>query len=151
MIIEGHFTVPAPQEQVWTFLQDLRRVSACVPGAEDVEEIAPDTYRGRLKVQVGAIRANFEGEVAIVQRQAPSRLVAQVKGRDPRLASTVDATFEGILEPVDGQTRLTYKVDLTLRGRIAQFGRAVIQGTARKMTQAFAECLADTLRGENNR
>ncbi len=148
MLIEGQFTVPVPQDKVWDFLQDIRRVSACVPGAEGVEEVGPDTYRGRLRVQVGAIRGTFNGEVTIIEREPPTRLVAKVKGEDPRLASIVDATFEGRLEPDEERTRLIYRVDLRLRGRIAQFGRGVIQLTANRMAEEFARCLERTLRGE---
>lgn len=148
MIIEGEFIVPVPQDKVWDFLQDIRQVSACVPGAEAVEEVGPDTYRGRLRVQVGAIRGTFSGEITIVEQEPPTRLVAKVKGEDPRLASIVDATFEGCLEPNGEHTRLIYRVDLHLRGRIAQFGRGVIQLTANRMAEEFAHCLERTLQGE---
>lgn len=148
MIVEDNFTVPVPVEKVWAFLQDIPQMSTCVPGVEEVTEVAPDTYRGRVSVQVGPLKASFGGEARIVQREPMSRMVAEVKGEDPRLASIVEGQFEGLLEPTEGGTTLTYRIHLSLRGRIAQLGAPVIRATAQKVANSFAECLERTLRRE---
>jgi carbon monoxide dehydrogenase subunit G len=36
-------------------------------------------------------------------------------------------------------------MDVALRGRLAQFGLAVVQATAKKMTAEFANCLNEVL------
>ncbi len=145
MLIKDGFTVNASVEAVWAFLHDITRVSACVPGAEAVEEVEPDIYRGTLKARVGAVRAAFGGQVTIVERVTPERLVASVKAEDRALGSSVTATFTGQLTLVEAGTRLDYEVDVALRGRLAQVGFAVVQQTARKMTAEFARCLQEAL------
>ncbi len=59
MLIKDKFTVNAPVETVWAFIHDIPRVSACIPGAEAVEEVEPDVYRGKLKARVGVVKAAF--------------------------------------------------------------------------------------------
>ena len=145
MVIKGALTVDAPVEAVWAFLQDTPRVSTCMPGVEEVEEVEPNLYRGRLRVKVGPLAASFGGRVTIVERAAPERMVAQVEGEDRSLASRVKATFTGTLTQVEAGTQLDYAVDLAIRGRLAQFGFPVVQATAKKMTAEFARCLQEAL------
>lgn len=145
MLIKDGFVVNAPLETVWAFLHDIPRLSACVPGVEEVEEIEPDKYQGRLKVKVGPLTAVFGGTVTIVERIAPELLVAQVEGEDRSSASFVKATFSGRLTPVETGTQLDYEMDLALRGRLAQFGLTVVQGTAKKMTAEFVKRLQEAL------
>ncbi|MFQ5611080.1 MAG: CoxG family protein [Anaerolineae bacterium] len=145
MLIKNNFTVEAPPEAVWAFLLDIPRVSACVPGAEGVEEIEPDVFRGKLTSRVGAVRAAFAGQVTVVERVAPERLVASFQAEDRALASSVGGTFTSRLTPVEGGTQLDYEVDVALRGRLAQIGFAAVQQTARSMTARFARCLQEAL------
>jgi carbon monoxide dehydrogenase subunit G len=145
MILEDSFTVDVPIETVWAFFQDIPRLSACIPGIEEVEKIEDDVYRGVLKVKVGPLSAKFSGEVKVVERVAPERMVALVEGADRSSASSAKATFTGIFVPEGSGTRLRYETDVSMRGRLAQFGFAVIRGTAKKMTDVFARNLQEAL------
>lgn len=149
MKIADQFTVQAPVEKVWDFLQDIPRVAECMPGVEEVREVGPDEYEGKLKVKVGPIGAAFGGRVRIVEREAPRRMVAEVSGDDRTSATAVKATFTGVLEPEgEAATRIAYDLDVTLRGRLAQFGSAVVQGTAKKMAAEFARRLQEAIADE---
>jgi len=145
MLIKNAFIVAASLDAVWDFLQDIPRVGRCVPGAESVVEVEADVYRGRLQARVGPLAASFGGQVTIVERVPRERLTALLEGDDKSSASFVKAKFTGYLAPVDGGTQLTYEVDLALRGRLAQFGFAVFQGVAKKMTAEFARRLQQAL------
>jgi len=147
MVIREAFEVEAPLEQVWAFLQDVPRLARCVPGVEAVEEAGPEQYRGRLAVRIGPLGARFDGVVRITRREPPARLEAEVEGRDGASGSWVKAAFRGSLEPVERGTRLVCEVDLALRGRLAQFGSAVFEATARRMIHEFARRLEEALEG----
>jgi carbon monoxide dehydrogenase subunit G len=145
MILKDSFMVEVPIGEVWAFLQDIPRLSACMPGIEDVEEIEPDLYRGVLKVKVGPLSATFSGQVKVLERVPPERLVALVEGEDSSSGSSAKATFTGVLSQEGGSTKLEYEMDVSLRGRLAQFGFAVIRGTSKKMTSIFARNLQEAL------
>lgn len=145
MLLKDSFMIEAPVEAVWALLEDVHRIAGCVPGIENVEEIGPDTYNGALKIKIGPIGAAFTGQVTITERIPLERLVAEVSGQDKSSASLVKATFTGQLNRVETSTQLDYEMDIALRGRLAQFGLAVVQGTAKKMTTEFARCVTAKL------
>jgi carbon monoxide dehydrogenase subunit G len=145
MLLKDSFVVFAPVENVWAFFQDMPRVSACMPGAEGVEEIEPGRYRGRLKAKVGAIRAAFSGEVTMVEQTAPNLLRASIKAEDRTLASLVTGSFTCWLSPAGHGTQIDYELDVAVRGRLATIGFAAVQQVAKRLTMAFAECLQATL------
>ena len=140
MKLKDSFIIEAPIDAVWALLQDIHRVSTCVPGVDRVEEVGPDVYNGILKVKVGPISASFQGEVTLTeQTYPPGRLVAEISGKDKASASQVKAIFTGELSPAEGGTQLDYKMDIALRGRLAQFGLVVVKATAKKMTSEFVK------------
>lgn len=149
MLLKDSFIIEAPVEAVWTLLEDVERIAACVPGVEKVEEVGPDSYKGALKIKIGPISAAFAGQVTITERTPMERLVAEVVGDDKGSASRVKATFTGLLSPSGSGTQLDYEMDVALRGRLAQFGLAVVQATAKKMTAEFARCLNQSLAESN--
>lgn len=145
MLLKDSFMIEAPVEAVWALLADVHRIAACVPGIENVEEVGPDTYNGALRIKIGPISAAFAGQVTITERTPLERLVAEVSGQDKSSASLVKATFTGQLNRVETSTQLAYEMDIALRGRLAQFGLTVVQGTAKKMTAEFARCVTARL------
>ncbi|MCK6627942.1 MAG: carbon monoxide dehydrogenase subunit G [Anaerolineae bacterium] len=145
MVLKDSFVVEAPLEVVWALLQDVNRLSGCVAGVEQVEEVGPDSYSGVLKIKIGPISTAFAGQVTITARTPPEQIIAEISGKDNGSASLVKSTFTGRLSPVETGTRLDYEMDIALRGRLAQFGLTVVQATAKKMTVDFARCLAATL------
>jgi carbon monoxide dehydrogenase subunit G len=98
-----------------------------------------------LKIKIGPVGAAFAGQVTVIERTSMERLVAEVSGQDKGSASLVKATFTGQLSATETGTHLDYEMDIALRGRLAQFGLTVVQGTAKKMTAEFAKCLTATL------
>ena len=41
MLIENEFTVPAPVDQVWRYMNDFPQVARCMPGAEITVHVEP--------------------------------------------------------------------------------------------------------------
>ena len=145
MLIKDSFTLTASQADVWALLQQVERIGACVPGVEALNPTGDDTYQGTLKVKIGPISASFGGQVKFLERTAPERLIAEISGQDRSSASLVKATFTGLLIPAENGTQLTYEIDVALRGKLGQFGGAVLQATAKKMTASFIKCFSQHL------
>jgi carbon monoxide dehydrogenase subunit G len=149
MKLKDSFVIEAPVEAVWAFLHDIPRVSACMPGAEAVQEVEPDVYQGKLQARVGAVKAAFEGEATIEERVEPEKLLASFKAQDRKLATNVTGNFIAQLSAVEGGTQIEYEMDFAMRGRLATMGFSVVQRTAKKMTAEFARRLKEAL-GETN-
>lgn len=145
MVIRDAFTVDAPADRVWELLQDVPRMGRLVPGVRRVEQRSPDVFEGELEVRLGPIQSTFRGQVQVLERVPLERIVAEVEGEDRASRTSVRAHFTGELLPANGETRMEYTVELALRGRLAQFGTAVITATAKKMTAEFARKFKDEL------
>jgi len=141
MQIKDSFTINAPQKKVWELLFDIPRLGQCVPGIESVEVVDEKTYRGKLVVKVGPIKSQFSGVVTLTEIEPPQRIVGAVEGDDKTSASSIKATFSGTLTTVEAGTEAAFVIDLSLRGRLAQFGGPVISATAKKLTAEFAKNL----------
>lgn len=141
MIIAQSFILQAERERVAALLTDIERVAGCVPGAENVAMTEPDTYEAVLRMQIGPIKSSFSGSVEVDRSEAPVRLAAKAQGKDRSTQSMAKVGFSAILEEIgDGTTRVDAEADVSIRGRLGQFGTGVIRATATQMLNDFATC-----------
>jgi carbon monoxide dehydrogenase subunit G len=146
MIIKESFTIGAPLHEVAAFLIDPEKMGRCVPGVSDLEAMGNDVYEAALTIRLGPIHARFVGEVKLDSSEAPQRLQALVRGRDGATGSEVQVEFTALLAEVDGdQTEIDSTSDVTIRGKLGQFGPGVITSTARTMVGEFAACAGSAL------
>jgi carbon monoxide dehydrogenase subunit G len=143
MELSNEFSVAAPVERAWAVLTDVEAIAPCLPGAK-LEEVDGDEYRGTVKVKVGPITASYKGVATFVEQdEAGRRVVLQGDGRDTRGQGTASALITAQLEP-DGAdaTKVTVTTDVTITGKVAQFGRGVMADVSGKLMAQFAENLA---------
>ena len=146
MRIDNTFTVGLPAEDAWKVLLDVERIAPCMPGAE-LQEVAGEEYRGVVKVKLGAITAQYKGAVHFAEvDEAGRRIVLQAEGRETRGQGNASATVTATLRPAgEGRTEVAIETDLTISGRIAQFGRGVMADVSSKLLADFATCLESTI------
>jgi hypothetical protein len=148
MLVEETFTVAAPKAEVARFLLDVPRMGACVPGVEDLQRVDEDRYAATLLVRMGPIQARFKGDVTLDAGGAPDTIVATASGRDATTGSVAQVTFSAdLVENGDGSTEIRSVSDVTIRGRLGQFGSGVVTSTAREMVKSFAQCAGQELGG----
>jgi len=137
-------TVQASPAEVWTFLQDTRAVVACLPGAELTDELEDDKYDGVLRVAIGPLKMNYNGQVDVTRRDADTReLEFAAAGRDRRGGGSVRADVRvGVIDAGGGTSQLESVTDLQLTGRVAALGRGV-QDVSNMMFNDFSKRLAD--------
>lgn len=150
MLIKDSFTIQAPVEAVWQFFMDVERASQCVPGVKSFQVVDDKNYQGELTVKVGPIAAHFSGKATLTELQPPHRLVASAEAEDKASRSMVKAVFSSDLSAVEGGTQVDYQMDVSLRGRLAQFGSAVFQSTAKRLTAEFVGCVQAALAAGHN-
>jgi uncharacterized protein len=148
--LTNEFRVPVPPSAAWAVLTDLERIAPCMPGAE-LQEVEGDEYRGVVKVKVGPITAQYKGVARFVDRDEPGgRAVLRAEGRETRGQGNANATITASLEPDGDGTRVTVVTDLTITGKVAQYGRGVLADVSAKLLDQFVERLeADVLSAES--
>jgi carbon monoxide dehydrogenase subunit G len=126
-------------------LTDVERIAPCMPGAQ-LQEIEGDEYRGIVKVKVGPITAQYKGAARFVEQdEAGHRAVLRAEGRETRGQGNANATITAQLEPDGDGTQVSVMTDLTITGRVAQFGRGVLADVSAKLLGQFADCLQTQL------
>jgi len=146
--LSDEFTVSLPIDHAFSVLTDVRRIAPCMPGAE-LQEVDGDEYRGVVKVKVGPITAQYKGVAHFVSLDAGEhRAVLRAEGRDTRGQGNASATISATLEPVGDRTKVRVLTNLTVTGRVAQFGRGVLADVSSKLLGQFVDCLEATIAGE---
>lgn len=145
MELTNAFDVSVPVETAWNVLTDVERIAPCLPGAQ-LQEIEGDEYRGVVKVKVGPITAQYKGKAVFVERDVVGhRVVLEASGRDTRGAGNASATITAVLEPAGDSTHVTVTTDLTVTGKVAQFGRGVLADVSAKLLDQFVDNLEQTV------
>jgi uncharacterized protein len=146
MLLENQFVVSADPDTTFAFLVDVNRVAMCVPGVSAVEEQDPDTFLGTLRVKVGPIGVMYRGTAVITSRDAVARrATVSAEGTEGVGAGRVNATATMLVVPTDHGSLVTISTDLTIAGRLAQFGRGVIEGVAKRIVGEMATCIGRLL------
>lgn len=148
MRIEDRFTVALPLDQAWEVLRDVERIAPCMPGAQ-LTEIEGDEYRGLVKVKLGAITAQYKGSVRFAEiDDAAHRMVLSAKGRETRGQGNASAEVVVALVETGAGTEVAIDTDLTISGKIAQFGRGVMADVSSKLLGEFSRCLEQLVSGD---
>ena len=142
MDLNHEFTVPVPVADAWRILTDVERIAPCLPGAE-LQEVEGDTYRGVVKVKVGPIQAQFKGQASFVERDDNAhKAVLKGEGRDTGGKGNASALITAQLtSESDASTKVVVTTDLSITGKVAQFGRGAMADVSDKLLGQFVENL----------
>ncbi|MCY3649668.1 MAG: hypothetical protein F4Y99_09890 [Acidimicrobiaceae bacterium] len=144
MELNDSFEVAHPVDAVWEVITDVERIAPCLPGAQ-LTGSDGDVHEGLVKVKVGPITSQYKGKASFTERDdAAHRLLMSASGRDTRGAGNASAEITVALEAVtEASTRVSVHTDLTITGKVAQFGRGVLADVSRKLMGQFADNLAE--------
>ena len=148
MDLNHQFTVNVPIDEAWVILTDLERIAPCLPGAQ-LTEIEGDTYRGQVKIKVGPILAQFKGQASFLSRDDVAHKASlKGEGRDTTGKGNASAVITAELTSVSPtSTTCTVHTDLTISGKVAQFGRGALADVSDKLLAQFSENLNQLITG----
>jgi uncharacterized protein len=134
---------------VWQAVLNPEVLKACIPGCTSLTGSITDGYEAVVKQKVGPVSATFTGVV---------HLSDIVEGRQVRISGEGKGGVAGFakggatvsFEPVLEGTRLSYDVDASVGGKIAQLGSRIIDGFARKMADDFFTRFQDAVEGPDD-
>ncbi len=148
MELTNDFVIDRPVEETWVILNDLEFIAPCMPGAR-LTEIEGEEYRGNVKIKVGPITAQYKGKASFVEQDAVNhKAMLKAEGRDPRQGNA-NAMVTATMEPSgDDHTKVTIHTDLKLSGKVASFGRGIIEDVSKNILGQFVENLRQKLEAE---
>ena len=141
MELTNEFHVNVPVERAWAVLTDIETIAPCMPGAA-LEEIEGDEYRGGVKIKVGPITAQYKGKATFLSKDDVKHIaVLKAEGRDTKGQGNASATITATLKAAGDGTDVVVSTDLTITGKVAQFGRGVLADVSAKILGQFVNCL----------
>lgn len=141
--------IPVAREPLWDFLMDVPRVARSLPGVETVSQIDDTTYQGTLKVRVGPISLNLQGKIILEERDRENwRAALRAEANDRVAAGAVKGKTSMALKEIGpGQTELAVETDVSILGKIGEFGQPIIRKKADAMLKEFVENIKKQLAG----
>jgi uncharacterized protein len=137
MELTNEFHVAVPLDRAWAVLTDVELIAPCMPGAQ-LEEIEGNEYRGGVKIKVGPITAQYKGKATFLEKDdANYKAVLRAEGRDTKGQGNASATITATLVAAGTGTDVKVSTDLTITGKVAQFGRGVLADVSAKILGQF--------------
>jgi len=134
---QGEYLIPAPQHAVWAALNDPEVLARCIPGCQTMVREDDTHFSAKVKAKVGPVSATFDVGLELQDVIAPDsyRISGNVKGGPAGFGkggATVRLEARGAL-----LTLLTYDIDASIGGKLAQVGSRLIDAATRKMADEF--------------
>lgn len=148
MNVSGEHRVTATRERVWQALHDPDILRTCIPGCEDVQELEPHQFAGRLMARIGAVSTVFTGQILITDEYFPKGWQVAAHAESPS-AGWADGTATVRLSAVSGGTVVAYRLHVDPGGRLAAVGDRLLRGVAMRMANKFFTRLAEHLMPEH--
>src|SRR4029077_12207584 len=150
MQLENSFQVNAPPDRVFAYLLDINKVVGCVPGAELSEVVDPTTFKGKVKVKVGPITVAYSGTARISERSdADHTATLTAEGRETTGPGSARATAQMFVVAADGASTVRIVTEYHVAGRVAQFGRGVMEDVSRRLVNDMASCIKANVETSN--
>jgi hypothetical protein len=138
--------IKADPATVWAAILDPEVLKACVPGCESMTGNPSDGFEAVVVQKVGPVKARFAGSVTLTDMIEPTSLTISGEGKGG-VAGFAKGGAQVTLAPEGGGTRLSYVVEASVGGKIAQLGSRIIDGFARKMADDFFARFQEAVEG----
>ena len=145
MEMSGEHEIAAPRETVWAALNDPDILKQAIPGCQHIEKSDDNAFTAKVKVKVGPVNATFSGNVTLENLNPPESYTISGEGTGGA-AGFAKGGADVYLEEVDAETtKLNYKVNAQVGGKLAQVGQRLIKSTANKYAKQFFDTFTETV------
>ena len=134
--MSGEYVIPAPRKDVWVALNDPEILKQCIPGCESVDKTSDTEFEAKVTAKVGPVRAKFTGKVTLSDINPPNGYTISGEGSGGAAGFAKGGAKVSLSDDPEG-TKLSYSVDATVGGKLAQIGSRLIDSTAKKMANDF--------------
>ena len=138
MDMSGERQIAASRTAVWAALNDPEILRQCIPGCESLEKQSATEMTARVKLQIGPVRATFNGKVRLSDLDPPNsyRITGEGSGG---VAGYAKGGANVALSDAVGGTLMRYDVKADVGGKLAQLGGRLIDSTSKKLADEFFE------------
>jgi 2-furoyl-CoA dehydrogenase large subunit len=136
---EGEAHVPAPPEAIWAMLLDADTLASIIPGAHSVEKLSDSRFRADVTLGVGPVKGRYKAEIALSDLDPPR--AATLAGAVVGALGSGSGSGRITLTPDAGGTRVSYRYEAAVGGKVASVGDRLLSGAARVVIGGFFTAL----------
>lgn len=140
----GDFTVPTPRDEAFAILSDADRFAPLLPTYVSHESGPDGSADVSVKVGVGKIRGTAVVNLRLAERKPPDSATWSGKGKIMGGAFNFSAAFD-LDEPRPGETRVRWRGDLTIFGKLTSLAAGLIEPVAKKQIQQLIDAITNAL------
>ena len=135
MKLTGSYQINLEKQKVWDALNDPEVLKKALPGCEEFKKKSDTEFTAIATNKIGPFNATFTGDIELKDLNPPNSYKISGSGNSPVGFASGEATVS--LQDNEGGTKLTYKIEANVGGKIAQVGSRLIDMTAKKMADIF--------------
>ncbi|MGB5481981.1 MAG: SRPBCC family protein [Eudoraea sp.] len=137
--LDKSFEVPQSTDLVWEHLIDPEKIMDCVPGVSIDEKVADNHYKGKVGMKFGPMGVKYDADIHYNEiDKANRKIIITGEGVDSKgngnaeMMMTID-----LIERAEGGVKLDAIMDVTVNGKIAQFGSRLITTVSNQLFKQF--------------
>ena len=145
MELNGERVLPVGREIAWQALNDTETLKAAVPGCESIVASGENAFDVAVNAAIGPVKSRFKGKLTLADVQAPQSYTIRFDLQGGAAGFSRGEARVG-LDAVDADTtRMTYAVNASIGGKIAQVGSRLVDAAAATMADRFFATFAADL------
>ena len=141
MTVSGECTVGAARDAVFDKLADPQFFASCFDGVSGLTETGPGRYDATFETTVAYMRFRFTMQVEMVRVDRPDTIEARIEGSPSGMVGRLAATTSTTLTDTPTGTRIAYRIESVLTGKLGSLGQPVLKAKARDMERQFVDRL----------
>ncbi|MFC2147869.1 CoxG family protein [Bacteroidota bacterium] len=137
--LDKSFEVPQSTDLVWEHLIDPEKIMDCVPGVTIDEKLGDNHYKGKVGMKFGPMGVKYDADIHYNEiDKANRKIIITGEGVDSKgngnaeMMMTID-----LIERAEGGVKLDAIMDVTVNGKIAQFGSRLITTVSNQLFKQF--------------
>lgn len=131
MNVSGSATLAASPEAVFAAICDPGALLEVIPGCQEIHQVSPDEYRGRIAIRLPAVVGTYETVVRLVKADPPTS--GELEGRLEGRVGTISGRAVFRLHGQDGGTVVDYNGSGVVGGPLARLDSRFLEGFARSL------------------
>ena len=136
----GSADVVATRDSVWTMLLDPNTLKAIIPGAHEVRKVSDTHFRAEVTLGIGPVKGRYRADIRLSDMVAPEAVTLS-GGTEGALGSGRGTGRVTLTETATG-TRIDYRYEAAISGKVASVGGRLLDGAARVVIGQFFQALA---------
>ncbi len=137
MELTGEQLIDAPRAKVWAGLMDTEILRAAIPGCETVTDEGDGAYSAVVVASIGPLRARFKGKLQQQDMAPPEQYGLRFEGEGGIAGFAKGTALVTLAEVGENKTKLSYKAEAQIGGRLAQIGSRLVDAAAARMSSQF--------------